>query len=594
MLSISAACFTGVEGQGVEAQAAPVLVLKDGRQAYMLGKYLEYLEDESQALTFEQIRSPEFGSRFTPGDQDTLNFGFRDSAYWIRFRVRSEASDEMEWLIELAEPPMNSVTLYTPAAEPGKFIAIETGYIYPVSTRDLPDTDFVFSMEIEPGQELTYYMRVQDIFINLPLRIWSREAFEVRRHASLLVIGMSFGALSIMLIYNLFLAITLRDKGYYYYTFFQGSLLLYLASVSGYGPFYLWPGVTWFNPFIISLLIGLLLISLLLFAGTFLLIDSHAPRLKLIRQVLILMLAMAILPTPWLGSVVLYALIPLAFIVLAYAALAGIWVWRGGYRPALYYLVSWSLFFFLGMAMILERMSVLNYGSLFTEHGLQLGAVFAVAVQSLALADRINLYKSVANRSRDLSDVNAKLAQMIAERILAQEQLEVLARTDPLCGLYNRRHFFTLAEAAFKKAARYNRPLSVILFDIDNFKIVNDTYGHNTGDQALIHVAGLTRLAARDTDIVARHGGDEFILLLPETDEAAAVQAAERLRQEIENTPIQAEGHTLTCTVTLGVAGNDSGGAEHFDQMLIWADQALYQAKESGRNKVLVFRRTDT
>jgi diguanylate cyclase len=303
-------------------------------------------------------------------------------------------------------------------------------------------------------------------------------------------------------------------------------------------------------------------------------------------------LALILVPTLFLGSDVLILLIPLAFVVLAFTSLLGVLVWREGFRPAAYYLLAWSPFSVIGLALILGRASILPAGGLWTDQALQIGAVFAVGTQSLALADRINLYRSAASRSRDLSDVNAKLAQMIAERILAQEQLEILARTDPLCGLYNRRHFFALGEAAFKKAVRYRRPLSVILFDIDHFKAINDTHGHKAGDQALIHIAELTRQAARDADIVARHGGDEFILLLPETDEASALRAAERLRAQVESVPVLADSHTLTCTITLGVAGNDHGLAEDFDQLLIWADQALYQAKQSGRNRVWLFRKS--
>jgi diguanylate cyclase (GGDEF)-like protein len=338
-------------------------------------------------------------------------------------------------------------------------------------------------------------------------------------------------------------------------------------------------------------LIELLLLSLLLFTGTFLQLGVHAPQLKGARQTLTWVLVLTILPTPFLGSDVLVVLIPFSFIVLAFAIVSGYLVWRAGYRPALYYLISWAPFFAIGIAMILGRTNLLPYSTLVSDQALQVGAVFAVGAQSLALADRINLYRTAANRSRDLSDVNAKLAQMIAERILAQEQLEVLARTDPLCGLYNRRHFFTLAEAAFKKALRYKRPLSVILFDIDFFKQVNDTYGHKAGDQALVHIAQITPQTAREEDILARHGGDEFILMLPETDEAAALQAAERLRKQIEETPILADGHVLNCTVTLGIAGTDSGPAEHVDQLLIRADQALYQAKESGRNRVWLYQK---
>lgn len=608
----------------------PVVVLTEGTSEYVLGKYVEYLEDHTQVLNIQQVSSPEYAAKFTASSEDFLNFGYRNSAFWVRFRVRNEAYASTQWLVELAEPPMNSVTFYAPTGDGDGFVERKTGYVYPFSTREVPVENFVFKMTIEPGTQETYYMRVQDRFISLPLRIWNRDALEQRNQVSKLFTGLAFGALWIMLIYNLFLAATLRDQGYLRYTFFQASLLLYLASVKGYGPHFLWPEQTWFNPFIISLSLELLLLCLLLFAATFLQVEAQAPELGLPYRILLGLLVLSMLTTPFIGSAVLTAVIPLAFMVLVFAALMGAWVLRHGYRPARYYLISWSVFLVIGLVLILERVDFIHFEGMLPDQALEIGAVFMVAFQYLALADRINLYKQerleaqhalvsqqqvalslkdelnrslersraelegkVADRTRDLSDANAKLAMMIAERIHAQEKLEVLASTDPLTGLFNRRYFFLLAEAEFKKAARYNRPLSVIIIDIDHFKKVNDTYGHSAGDQALVHVAHLTRLAARETDVVARHGGDEFVLLLPETDVAAALQAAERLRAQIEHTPIHINGHAITCTITLGVAGSDSGMLDNFDQMLIRADQALYEAKESGRNRVLLYRKPD-
>jgi diguanylate cyclase (GGDEF)-like protein len=588
VMATGAIVAAGLHSDSIDS---PVVVLLDGQHEYPLGQHVEYLEDHAQVLTFEQVSAPAFDSRFRRSQAEFQNFGFKNSAFWVRFTVRNESSASTQWLLELAEPAMNSVELYMPV-ESG-FEVVRTGYIYPFESRDVPDETFVFRLPVAPGAQETYYLRLQDKLVSLPLRIWSRDAFEGRRQLTQLLSGLSFGALAIMLVYNLFLALTLRDRGYFYYFFFQASLLLYLAGVRGYGPRYLWPEVTWFSPFIISLLLELILISLLLFSGEFLKIETHAPRLRPVHGALLGFLALAIVPTPLIGSDILIVIIPTAFVVLAFTSVLGVLVLRRGFRPAAYFLLSWAPFFAIGLALILGRASILPAGSLVSDQVLQVGAVFAVGVQSLALADRINLYRSAASRSRDLSDVNAKLAQMIAERILAQEQLEILARTDPLCGLYNRRHFFALGEAAFKKAVRYRQPLSVILFDIDHFKSINDTHGHKAGDQALIHIAELTRQTAREADIIARHGGDEFILLLPETDAASALQAAERLRMQVESASLLADGRALNCTITLGVAGIDRGVSGNFDQLLIWADQALYQAKQSGRNRVWLFQKPD-
>lgn len=162
-------------------------------------------------------------------------------------------------------------------------------------------------------------------------------------------------------------------------------------------------------------------------------------------------------------------------------------------------------------------------------------------------------------------------------------RMEQLATTDELTGLYNRRHFFTLAEIEFERAARYSKLLSVIMLDIDHFKFINDTYGHLAGDEVLAHLASITTQSLRKIDIVGRYGGEEFIILLPESGAEDACTAAERLREMIATHDTATRAGIVHITVSLGVTTfSDSG--ETLETMLDRADQALYIAKERGRN----------
>lgn len=176
----------------------------------------------------------------------------------------------------------------------------------------------------------------------------------------------------------------------------------------------------------------------------------------------------------------------------------------------------------------------------------------------------------------------------ITERKHAQDELQKLAITDSLTGLFNRRHFFEIAEKEFAKSVRYHRPLSIILFDIDLFKDINDTYGHIIGDQALIQIGKLLLEMGRQTDVAARYGGEEFVILLTETDCAAAKVVAERLRKLIEDSPIQHDNATIRCTASFGVTSR--GGIKTIDHLISRVDQALYEAKRTGRNRVVCYR----
>ncbi len=183
----------------------------------------------------------------------------------------------------------------------------------------------------------------------------------------------------------------------------------------------------------------------------------------------------------------------------------------------------------------------------------------------------------------------------IKERDLADQRasdLETLAAIDFLTGIYNRRHFEELATAELARSQRYMRPLSVLMIDIDHFKTINDRYGHAAGDLVLKNVVAICRAEKRDSDLLARVGGDEFVIMLPETAESAAAQFAERLRHRVANSAQAVYGEKLAATITIGIAGVSAGNSG-VEALLEHADQALYEAKRSGRNRVVVWRRID-
>ena len=165
------------------------------------------------------------------------------------------------------------------------------------------------------------------------------------------------------------------------------------------------------------------------------------------------------------------------------------------------------------------------------------------------------------------------------------KEMERLAITDGMTGIYNRRHFMTLAEHEWKKACRYDRPLALLLVDIDHFKSINDTYGHQTGDDVIIHLANLASSCKREVDVLARLGGEEFVLLLPETNSRQAKVLAERLRNEVATHPIARSGQVIGVTISVGVSDRSSKTTS-FSRLISLADEALYEAKRAGRNRV--------
>jgi diguanylate cyclase (GGDEF)-like protein/PAS domain S-box-containing protein len=175
------------------------------------------------------------------------------------------------------------------------------------------------------------------------------------------------------------------------------------------------------------------------------------------------------------------------------------------------------------------------------------------------------------------------------EQAFAREQQ--LARIDTLTGVNNRRHLFELAEHEFNVATRYGSPLSVLMFDIDNFKLINDGFGHAIGDRALQYITQLVKTQLRSVDVVGRYGGDEFIILIPQTNAQDAHVVGERIRASIAAMRMETDKGPLTLTISIGIApmAHTSPKSDSVEGLFLRADQALYAAKQAGRNRTVVF-----
>ena len=178
----------------------------------------------------------------------------------------------------------------------------------------------------------------------------------------------------------------------------------------------------------------------------------------------------------------------------------------------------------------------------------------------------------------------------IIERLRAEQLLVKLATTDPLTGLYNRRHFFDLADMEIARSIRYGHPLACIMFDIDFFKRINDSYGHLFGDRVLQAMVWRCRENIRRVDIFARYGGDEFVILLPETGLRRSKQLTGRLCSDFQERPLKVDEHEIPITLSMGLASISGDETLALDTLLNRADQALYTAKEKGRNRISVWQ----
>jgi diguanylate cyclase (GGDEF)-like protein len=193
--------------------------------------------------------------------------------------------------------------------------------------------------------------------------------------------------------------------------------------------------------------------------------------------------------------------------------------------------------------------------------------------------------KGVTRTDLPIMSIFAKQIGIALERARLFQEVQSLALTDPLTGLQNRRSLFELGRIEFSRARRMNRPFCCMMLDVDHFKLINDNYGHPIGDQVLQEFATRCKNSVRAVDLIGRYGGEELIILLPETDSETALLVAERLRVSIEEAPIKVSNGEVHVTVSVGVAAKDEYTTT-LETLIARSDQAMYIAKHKGRNCV--------
>lgn len=353
-----------------------------------------------------------------------------------------------------------------------------------------------------------------------------------------------------------------RDRALVYWAgsglaFFLGYLLgVVLLSVPTQLPLWFWAN---FINALFGLAHGLLLIG----------VQRHLGRRPWAPAVLAIVAAMflAMFVVPEMRESLRARVIVVSGGYVFFDAVAGILLWRARRRGLTPYRRALALVLLVFAAFLLLR---LGY------------AVFSPALTTSFVQDPFQMAAFLINMIFCFV-ITIALALMLFRG--KEIEFRNLARRDPLTGLYNRYSLEEHAEREVRRCERYGTPLSLVLFDLDRFKPINDERGHSAGDRVLESVARDVAGSLRATDYAFRVGGEEFLLLLPGLSVQEARDAAERLRHLIQNTPVRTARGTVSVTASFGVAGLRAG-EEHWEATLRRADEALYAAKEGGRNRV--------
>lgn len=380
-------------------------------QSLPLGRSLQVFEDPSGQASIADVRAQAAAGNFRTHDNATLNAGYSRSAFWLKIDLHYRPSNpgaQRTWLLELAYPPLDHLDLYLPDAHGDFHLIRQTGDALPFASREIRQNNYLFDLTFAPDQQQTVYLRLaSEGSIQAPVTLWSSTAYLEDQPVRLYVLGIIYGVLLGMVVYNLFIYLSVRDTSYLYYIFYIASFGLYQLSVNGAAVEYFWPNNPWWANAATPFFIGCAGLFGSQFARSFLQTRMHS---RWLDRLLIALIAFGALVVG-LSLMASYALalrlattLALTFTVVIFAA--GILAWCRGLRVARYFIIAWSAFLLGGVINTLMVLGLLPNVFL-TMYASQIGSAIEVALLSLALADRINAMRE--QQAQTLFDAGQKL-----------------------------------------------------------------------------------------------------------------------------------------------------------------------------------------
>lgn len=539
--------------------AAPIAAT--ATQQGPIGRELAYLQENDGPLTLEEALAASRQGKFTAGRFAFLNFGIGAPPVWLHFEVANDAAGTVPLRLSLETAWLDRIDVYF-LHDDKRVAEYHTGDRQPLASRPVDSRYYVFEHGYAPGiTEIFIRVETPDPMM-LPVYLMPVAKALAREKQEDYSYGFLYGFLFALLAYNAVLFAGMRAARYLAYAVYLGAFLLMNASYTGHGFRWLWPDhfewAQWSNP----LLIVLYAVSGLVFALFFLDTRTRFPRMH--RAVLAYLAAAgALLLASLLKASQIHALLLAFSVALSFPVIMlamGLWAVRSGQTPAKYFLVA-AIAAMIGAAVTALAVWGIIPTNIWTYRAVDMGILVDATLLALALAYQFR-------RGQE-------------EKLRAEE----LATLDPLTGISNRRAFHDKAEDLWNMSRRSGRALSLMLFDIDRFKEINDAHGHAAGDAVLVAIARTLGENIRSQDVAARWGGEEFIVLLPETGLAEATALAERLRAAIAGMRLVHGDTSLAVTASFGVAERTVGQAD-LDALILAADKCLYAAKAGGRNRV--------
>ena len=538
---------------------------------------VEMFEDKNNSLSLNAVQKRDF----IPAS-NKISTGYSKSSFWYRFEVKNSTDKNLTYVLEATEPFLHEIDCYIVASD-GIVRKFAKGVHRLNKEGVVENSNPQFPIHLKAHEQKEVYVRIFGLFPNyVSLRLLDKKSLQ---HSTLVhdrIISLYLGAALALILYNFFIFLYSRDKTYLYYVLYVSFFALWQTELNGFAPFTAFSSTAEY--YLTGSFIPFWIAFVLFFSSEILDTKRLFPKMDIIIKFLgYFYIFLAIYS--WFDVHTAFSILNgLATFVFLFLLYAGFKSYFAGNKTALFYIIA--QLFFLSMSTIFSLMTdgYLEY-NLITRHGIVLGSFLEMLLFSLALA-----YKLKALQEEKIAIINNaknQLQKQVQERTYklqaANKKLQAVSITDKLTNIHNRLGLDTAFEEALKDYQMSHQEFGVILVDIDNFKNINDKYGHQVGDKILQSIAKILQEHTRDTDIVGRWGGEEFLIICPQTDLAGTRRRAELLRKFIEEYKFYKVLH-VTASFGVSIILDD----DTQDTLLKRVDKALYKAKESGKNRVSI------
>ncbi len=576
------------------SSASAEVNLEAGEGDYFLSRSLQYVAVDVSLTRDDVLALPATEFQSLPSSN---TFGFSPDAHWLTGEIFNNTHPDSQWVLMLESSLLDYVDLYVENEE-GQVLRHRSGDREPFSRRYLNHRFFSFPVTIEPGQRVKIALRIaSESTLQVPIRLMTPTAVADRNYKGQWGLGLLYGVLLALVTYNLLLFLSLRDLTYLYYVIYVVAFMSLQLCLNGLSFQFFWPQDPTVANRALLLALPLAQMAMLQFCRSFLSLKQSAPRLDALCLALMAVMALTAV-TAFFVSYGAVVRIATAFVFLSAIVVfaSAIVAFRRGYKPARYFLIAWTLVI-LGML----AYAGVSFGLLpkvfLTTYGMQIGSATEMVLLSFALAYRMRVV--LEENQRIEFEARTQMEQRVTERTgelndaltrleIANKVLEESSQRDGLTGVYNRRHLDLSLTKLWAEAIDKGRSLGLIVLDLDRFKQVNDQRGHMAGDDCLRQVAEVMVAALADyQNVLARFGGEEFFVLLPEIDSTDILALAESLREEIEHMEVVSEDQSFSVTASIGVASLLPGQGRTYRDLVRAADKAMYEAKNLGRNRVV-------